>query len=142
MKRRGIGRGRVVLSAGAVFIAIGSFAPWWTLGGTVTARLSGNAFDGVGALCFIAAVLIVALVVLPFATRSGEAGLDRPLSYVALTALAVGAYVLRAVEIYNFGGISLPPQAPGLWLAGLGMAIIVWGVVELLGERPRRDWYG
>jgi hypothetical protein len=141
VKRQGIGRGRVVISAGAVAAVVGCFGAWWTLGGTVTARISGNAFDGVGALTFVAAVLLIALVLLPYATRSGESVLDRKLTYVLLAALGVGAFGLRVVEIHEFAGIGMPQHVPGLWITGAGLGLIAWGVAELLGERPRRDWH-
>ena len=142
MKPRGIGRGRVVISAGAIAAIVGCFGTWWTIGGTVTTRLSGNAFDGVGALTFVASVLMIALVLLPYATRSGESVLDRKVTYVALAALAVGAFLVRVVEIVGLPGVGLTPeQVPGLYVTGAGLAVIAWGVGELLGEPSRRGSY-
>lgn len=142
MKRQGIGRGRVVISVGAIVAIVGCFGAWWTIGGTVTPRLTGNAFDGVGALTFVASVLMIALVLLPYATRSGESVLDRKLVYVLLALLAVAAFALRLVEVLGLPGVGLgPQQVPGLWITGAGLAIVVWGVGELLGEPARRDRY-
>ena len=42
VKPRGIGRGRLVIAAGALLIAIGCFLPWWSVGGTVTELHSGK----------------------------------------------------------------------------------------------------
>ncbi|MDP8904124.1 MAG: hypothetical protein M3N29_02195 [Chloroflexota bacterium] len=135
MKRRGIGRGRPIIAAGGLLVMLGSVLPWWTIGGTVTPRLTGNAFDGIGVVAFICAVLMIALVVLPYATQSGQASIDRPLSYLILATLAVSAFAVRALEIQTIAGVGLPQQTPGLWLTGVGLGVIVWGVGELLAER-------
>jgi hypothetical protein len=136
VNRRSLGRGRLIVAVGASVVLAGSVAPWWTVGGTVTDVLSGNAFEGAGIVVFVCAVLMLALIVLPYATREGSSRLDRAPSYVALAGVAIGAFALRAFEIQAFGGLALPDRAPGLWITGAGLAVAAWGVAEIVGERP------
>jgi hypothetical protein len=134
--RRTLGRGRLLIALGAVVAVIGALPPWWTVGGTVTPQATGNGFEGSGIIVFVAAVAMLALIVLPFASRAGESRLDRPLSYTLLGGMAIGAFLLRVYEIYGEERLGLPDRALGLWLTGGGMALVAWGVAELLAERP------
>ena len=136
MKRRALGRGRLLITLGAIATLAGTVPPWWTVGGTVTPAFSGNAFEGSGILVFIASLGLLALVVLPFTRREREAAIDRPSSYVLLAALGIGGFILRVLEINGMEALGLPDRAPGLWLSGAGLAIIAWGLAELLNERP------
>ncbi len=138
MTRRALGRGRLFIVGGALVTIIGSVPAWWTVGGTVTQAQSGNAFafPGTGIVVFLAAIALIFVVVLPYARRAGEAGIDRPLTYALLLLVAIGALVLELVRINGFGGLGLPDRSPGLWLTGIGLLVGGWGVVELLGERP------
>ena len=138
MIRRSLGRGRLIIVLGALIILGGSLPAWWTVGGTVTQPESGNAFDfpSIAIVVFLAALAMMFIVVLPYARREGEAGLDRPLGYGLLALAALGAFAIRLYQIYNFDGLGMPDRAPGLWITGAGLLVVVWGVVELLGERP------
>lgn len=136
MTRRTFGRGRLLIALGAVVAVIGALPPWWTVGGTVMPQATGNGFEGSGIIVFVAAVAMLAVIVLPFASRAGESRLDRPLSYALLGGLAIGAFLLRVYEIYGEEKLGLPDRALGLWLTGGGMALVAWGVAELLAERP------
>ena len=123
---------------GALVTLIGCVPAWWTVGGTVTQAQSGNAFafPGTGIVVFLAAIALIGVVVIPYATRDGEAGVDRPLVYGALLVVALGALVLEVLRISGFGGLGLPDRAAGLWLAAVGLAIVALGLVDLLTERP------
>jgi len=136
VNRRSLGRGRLIVAVGASVVLVGSLPPWWTVGGTVTELVTGNAFEGAGIIVFVCAVLLLALIVLPYATREGDSRLDRTPSYVALAALAIGAFAMRVVQIEAFGGLALPDRAAGLWMTGAGLAAVAWGVAEIVGERP------
>ena len=138
MSRRSLGRGRLVVVLGALVVIAGSLPTWWAVGGTVTEEQVGNAFDfpASGIVVFLAAVLMLFLVVLPYATREGKVGIDRPLSYGLLILLAVAAFGLRVYQIYGFGGLQLPDRAPGLYVTALGLLVCCWALVELLAERP------
>jgi hypothetical protein len=139
VNRRALGRGRLLVGLGALLILAGSVPAWWTVGGTVAPATSGNAFAGTGIVVFISAIGGLALLVLPFASRTGESALDRPASYLVLVLMGGSAFLVRAYEIAtspDFGGLSLPDRALGLWLTAIGLAVFAWGVGELIAERP------
>lgn len=123
---------------GALIVTVGSLPAWWTVGGTVTEAQSGNAFDfpSSGIVVFLAAVMMMFLVVLPYATRDGETAVDRPLVYGLLLLLALATFGLRVYQIAGFDGLGLPDRAPGLYVTALGLLVLIWAIVELLGERP------
>ena len=136
MNRRALGRGRLLVVIGALAALAGMYPSWWTLPRTNASSLSGNGLEGAGIIIFLAVLALIAVVVLPYATRDGDSALDRPAAYVLLTLMAVGAFLFRIFEISGFTSLGLPTEAPGLWLSGLGLAIDVWGVADLLTERP------
>jgi hypothetical protein len=137
VKRRALGRGRLLIVIGALITLVGLVPTWWVLGGTVTMRQSGNGFSGVGILIFLAALAMLAVVTLPYARRDGESALDTPLVYVLLAFAAIGAFLWRAYEIYQTGGLGLPPSSLGAWLTAAGLLVVAWGVGELFVEKPR-----
>ena len=138
--RRGIGRGHLLIGIGAVLTLAGMPLAWFTVGGEVLPAVSGNGFDGAGVLTFVAAVGMLALIVLPYASRSGRSSLDRPASFAALLAVGLGGLAVEVIELLNAepSRLGWPDRAPGLWLAGLGMLIAAWGVAELFAERSSR----
>jgi hypothetical protein len=112
---------------------------WLRAGGTV---LEEAAWTGVGGglpvlAIFASAVGMLAVMLIPFTTRSGTFGLDRGTTYVLLLALGLGGLGVKVVELLGTeGSISLAPlDAPGMWLALAGMALATWGVLEILAER-------
>lgn len=136
MTRRALGRGRPIIVVGALISLVGSLPAWWTIGGTVTQPITGNAFEGAGIIVFISALALLALIVLPFAKRDGESALDRAASFVLLGGLMIGGFLWRLYEVNQFGGLGMPDRGPGMWISGLGVAVVAWGVAELLAERP------
>ncbi len=141
MNRRSLGRARSIIVLGALVMLGGSLPTWWTVGGQVTEALSGNGFDAgsVGIVVFLAGVALLFLVVLPYATREGEAGIDRPLSYAAIWLAAAAAFGFRAYQISQFGGLAMPDQAPGLWITAAGIGVVAMGIIDLVSERPRES---
>jgi hypothetical protein len=137
VKRRALGRGRLLIVIGALITVVGLVPTWWTLGGTVTIRQSGNGFTGVGIVIFLAALALIAVVTLPYARRDGESSLDTPGVYVALAFAAIAAFVWRGYEIYQFGGLGLPPASAGFWITALGLLIVIFGVADVFTEKPR-----
>jgi hypothetical protein len=140
VKPRGIGRGRLIVAAGALLAIGGCFLPWWSVGGTVTDLHTGNAFDSVlGMAVFAAALAMLAVMVSPYAARSGYSPFDRRSIYVLLLGWAVTAFILRLIQINapDFGGLGLPQAIPGAWLTGAGLVVVLVGVIEIFGEAPR-----
>ena len=112
--------------------------PWQTAGGVVLPVSTDWGFSGTGVLMFLAAVLMLALMVVPFTTETRHFFLDRAAVYALLLVVGLAGLVMAVREL--LGGdeeYSLTPlDAPGLWLAFVAMAITTWGVLELLAEEP------
>lgn len=136
MKRRALGRGRRLIALGALACLAGMLPAWWMLVRSNAAPVTGNGLDGAGVVVFLSVLAMLAVITLPYAARDGQAGLDRPAAYVFLGGLALAAFLLRIFEISQFSGLGLPPEAPGLWLTGAGLLLVVWGVADILTERP------
>ncbi len=136
--RRGLGRGRTLIAIGAVLAIISMPLSWQKAGGIVLPVSTDWGFSGTGVLMFIAAVLMLALIVLPFTTETRRVALDRPVVYLALLVMGIAGLALAAIDLV--GGeaqYSLTPlDAPGLWLAIVSMGIVTWGVLELFAEKP------
>ena len=110
---------------------------WLRVGGVVLSAETASGFEGAGLLVFVACLAMLALIVLPYTTKERRIALDRPIAYVACWFLAVGGMVSVTARLLGTEGSSLTPgDAPGLWLAIMGMAVVTWGLLELLAERP------
>ena len=141
MKPRGIGRGRLVIAAGALVSAIGCFLPWWSVGGTVTPLHTGHALDSIlGMLVFASALAMVAVMVIPYATRDRYSPLDRFSVYLLLLVIAATAFATRMYQISlpNFAGLGLPQSIPGAWITGAGLVVVLFGLLEVFNEDRRR----
>jgi hypothetical protein len=136
MTRRALGRGRRLIALGSLLVLAGMLPAWWHLARTNATALSGNGLESAGIVIFLCALALLALLVLPYATRDGDSALARPASYVVLSLVAIAAFLFRVHEISGFAALELPLGAPGLWLTGLGLMVVVWGVADILTERP------
>ena len=137
--RRNIGRARFLILVGAIVALIGVALPWVTVGegaGGPLTPIQANGFDGAGILVFIACVLLLGLLTLPYASKTGTHSLDRPVSYLALTGLGVVGLLIQLAGFFGRGQLGFPDRAPGLWLTAAGLFVVCWGVGEILGERP------
>lgn len=136
--RRGLGRGRTLIAIGSVLAIVALPLAWRAAGGIVLPVSSEWGFGGPGLLLFFAAALMLLLIVLPYASRSPQLVLDRPISYGLLALMGVVGLVGTVIDLV--GGEEryrlAPPDAPGLWLAGAATAVIIWGVLELMAEPP------
>jgi hypothetical protein len=131
MHRRPLGRGRTLAAIGGAITVLGCVLQWWLVGGTpgITAT-SGNGLAGSGILVFLVGIATIALVALPYAAGDRPVGLDRPLSFSILAVAGWLGLGWRVVELALLGAFQFSSPAevftngPGLWLAGLGLAII------------------
>jgi len=128
--RRPVGRARILAAAGAAVMLLGAVLRWWTVGGNNgLPEISGNAFDGMGIVVFVVALVTIAIVTLPYATDRPVAA-DQWLSYAILAAVGWLAFVIRVVDLAAIGALSIPePTAiftngPGLWVTGVGLAML------------------
>jgi hypothetical protein len=135
--RRALGRGRLLVVLGALVTLAGLIPRWWVQERTSVPDLAGNGLAGIGLVIFLAALTLLAVVVLPFASRDGTSSLDKPVVYGAVALLAIAAFLWRAFEISQVPGIGLPTVAPGLWITGAGLLVVAWGVGSIATERTR-----
>jgi hypothetical protein len=136
--RRGLGRGRTLIAIGAILGAMATFLPWITVAGAVRDPRPYDGFIGPGGIVFLSAVAMLAIIVLPYTTKTRRALFDRAVVYLVLLVVALGALAMTALDLIAIeGNKSLAPlDAPGLWLAMAGMALTTWGVLELFAEPP------
>ena len=136
--RRGLGRGRTLIAIGAVLGIVSMPLSWQKAGGVVLEVRTAWGFAGPGWFMFLACVLMLVVMLLPYTTKTGQSILDHALSYLLLLLVGVGGLVAAALDL--IGGeqaYSLTPlDASGLWLAVVAMAMATWGVLELFAERP------
>jgi hypothetical protein len=140
VNRRVLGRGRTLATIGAVLTLIGCVLPWYTTSGAALPARSINAFEGAGILVFISAIVIIALVLLPYAAGDQPLSLDRTLSFAIVATLGVIGLVLKIVQQLGIGPIEgmFPDRAVGLWVSAAGLAIVAWGVTELASAKTER----
>ncbi|CAN5530187.1 hypothetical protein BH24CHL8_BH24CHL8_06170 [soil metagenome] len=138
MMRRGLGRGRLLVGLGAVIALISMPLDWFKVGGQVTSitPISGNGFEGAGILVFVATVALLAVLVLPYASRYGRSAWDRPMTYLLLAGLAVAGLILRILQLAGEDILSTPDRAPGLYVAAAALLVVAWGIAEMAAERP------
>lgn len=144
MHRRPVGRSRLLAAIGALVALAGCFLPWWTRGGSEGLPvLSGTAFESLGILVFAAAIATLALVALPYASERPVSA-DRWTSYALIAAAGWIGFAYRVIELASSRAFSFAEptdvvtRIPGLWLAGIGLAIIARATYEMLQEpRPR-----
>ncbi len=141
-----VARGRWIVTVGAVVIVASCFLQWWRLGGGPgeLAATTGIGVADKGMVLFVAAVLTLLLITLPYAAGSPVA-IDRPISFVVLLLVAFGAFVWRVFDMLQSGLLlytgQTPPiqplRGPGFWVAIVGLGIMARGVFELWEARRR-----
>jgi hypothetical protein len=129
-----LGRGRWLIAIGSVIAMMGMPLPWFTVGGVVLPAFSENGFQGAGVLVFLASVGMLAIIVLPYTTKSGDSSIERPATYAGLLFLGLAGLFIEIVGSWNEGRLGGPERALGLWLGAVGMAVAAWGVAELIAE--------
>ncbi len=140
-------RGRWVVSVGAVALVLASFLQWYRIGGgtnELPVRTDIGLADGAGFLLFVTAVIVLMLVLLPYAA-DGPIAIDQPISFVILLGVAIFAFVLRTFTMFESGLLfytgQTPPiqplRGPGYWIAIVALVIMARGVFELWEARKR-----
>ena len=145
MHRRPLGRGRTLAALAAALLVLGCILPWWQVGGTPGIPVeSGNGLAGSAIVVFLVGVVTLALVALPYAAGDRPVGLDRWLSFAILAIAGWIALAWRIVELALIGAFQFnePTQVltsgPGIWLAGIGLAILSRAVYVMATEPARR----
>ena len=142
MHRRPLGGGRTLAAVGAIVILVGCVLPWWQLAqpGGGLPPLSGNGLEASGILALLAGILTLLLVALPYAVGDRPTPIDR---WEVFALLAVIGWVGLGWRIFDLLGLGAfrfadPMQVltngPGLWLTGLGLAILARAVFVMTRE--------
>ncbi len=141
MHRRPLGGGRTLAAIASILIIVGSVLPWWRVGGTSGIPFAGgNAFEGSGIIVFLVGVATLALVALPYAVGDRPTGLDRTVSFGLLAIVGWLGFGWRVLDLLLSGAFTFaePVQVftngPGLWIAGLGLAILSRSVYRMTRE--------
>ena len=141
MHRRPLGQGRTLAVLAGVAIMVGCFLPWWRVGGSEGLPLvTGNAFEASGIIVFLVGVATLALVALPYAVGDRPTAIDRTLSFGLLVVIGWLGLGWRVLDLLLSGAFSFAEPAqvftngPGLWLAGIGLAILSRAVYQMARE--------
>jgi hypothetical protein len=135
-------RSRFLVLLGSLGMIASGFLSWWRIGGESVGGVevpaaSGIGLEGPGLVIYAAALL--ALVLLDIGYIRGRWGfiLDAPLAYLLLGIVAGAALLYRGWELWSVGYPPLPQQSPGLALAAVGVALVLYGAGIGFGA-PRR----
>jgi hypothetical protein len=142
MHRRPLGGGRTLAALGAVLILAGCVLPWWQLAqpGGGLPPLSGNGLEDSGILTVLAGIATLFLIALPYAVGDRPTPVDRweVFALVALVGWAgLGLRVARLIadQAFRFAEpIQVFTNGPGLWLTGIGLAILSRAVFVMTRE--------
>ena len=135
-------RYRLLILFGALAMIGSGFLPWWRSGGDSVSGVNVPAQQGIGLEgpgVILYATAIATLVVLDIGYMRGRWGfvLDAPAAYLILGLVGGAALLYRGWELWSVGFIPLPQQSPGLALAAVGVALVLYGAGTGFG-RPRR----
>jgi hypothetical protein len=137
--RRPLGRGRLLAAIGALIILVGSILPWYSVGGALSTGLPAytrNAFSDKGIVVFIGALVVLALVSLPYAAGDKPVALDRALAYGIVFLVALGAFAWQTVSYVLIDPAGLRPDlAPGSWVVAVGLIVLARSTYEISAER-------
>ncbi len=138
MHRRPLGRGRLLAAIGAVLMLIGCVLPWFaaTGGEAGLTPITTNAFSDKGIVVFICALVVLALVSLPYAAGDRPLALDRALSYGIVLVVALVAFAWRVLEFVLIDPAGLRPDlAPGIWIVAVGLMFLARATYEISAEK-------
>jgi hypothetical protein len=145
MHRRPLGQGRTLAAAAGLVILVGSFLPWWQVGGgDALPLIQGNAFEGSGIVVFLVAVAALALVALPYAVGDRPTAMDQWLTFALLAVVGWLGFGWRVLDLLVTGAFRFtePTQAftngPGLWLTGVGLVILSRAAYQMTREPAHR----
>jgi hypothetical protein len=135
-------RFRVLILLGALAMIGSGFLPWWRAGGDSVSGVQVPAEEGIGLQgpgLVIFGAAITALVLLDIGYMRGRWGfiLDTPAVYLALGVVGAAALAYRGWELWSVGYLPLPQQSPGLAVAAVGVALVLYGAGSGFGASRR-----
>jgi hypothetical protein len=135
-------RSRFLILLGSLAMIASGFLPWWRSGGETVSGVplpaqQGIGLEGPGVVIYGAAIL--ALVLLDIGYMRGRWGfvLDSPWVYLALGIVGAAALAWRGWELWSVGYLPLPQQSPGLAVAAVGVALVLYGAGAGFGVARR-----
>ena len=138
----GAARFRILILLGAMAMIASGFLPWWRTGGDTVSGVElparqGIGLEGPGLVIYGSALLV--LVLLDIGYMRGRWGffLDAPVVYLLLGLVGGVALAYRGWQLWSVGYLPLPQQSPGLALATVGVALVLYGAGTGFGV-PRR----
>ena len=139
----GTRRFRLLVLLGSLLMIASGFLPWWNAGGDTVSGIQIPARTGLGlegAGLAIYAVAVISLILLDIGYMRGRWGfvLDAPASYLALGLIAAAALLYRGWELWSIGYLPLPQRSPGLAVAAVGIATLLYGAGSGFGTRRYR----
>lgn len=138
----GAGRFRVLVLLGALAMIGSGFLPWWRSGGDSVSGVRVPAQEGIGLEgpgLVIYGTAILALVLLDIGYMRGRWGfiLDSAWAYLGLGLVGTAALLYRGWELWSVGYLPLPQQSPGLAVAAVGVALVLYGAGSGFGVARR-----
>src|SRR5680860_105377 len=135
-------RFRFLILLGSLAMIGSGFLPWWRAGGDSVSGVPVPAQEGIGLQgpgLVIFGAAIAALLLLDIGYMRGRWGflLDAPAVYLALGLVGATALMYRGWELWSVGYLPLPQQSPGLALAAVGVALVLYGAGTGFGVRRR-----
>ena len=139
----GTRRFRLLVLLGSLLMIASGFLPWWHSGGDTVSGIQLPAYTGIGlegAGLAIYGAALVCLILLDIGYMRGRWGfvLDAPASYLALGLIAAAALLYRGWEFWSLGFLPLPQRSPGLAVAAVGIATLLYGAGSGFGARRYR----
>jgi hypothetical protein len=133
-------RFRFFVLVGSLLMIASGFLPWWhaggdSVGGITLPAATGLGLEGAGLAIYGSA--IGCLILLDIGYMRGRWGfvLDAPIVYVAFGLLAAAALLFQGWELWSVGYLPLPQQSPGLAVAAVGVATLLYGGGTGFGAR-------
>jgi hypothetical protein len=138
----GSARFRPLILVGALAMIGSGFLPWWRSGGESVSGVRVPAQEGIGLEgpgLVIYGTAILALVLLDIGYMRGRWGfiLDAPWVYLGLGLVGAAALLYRGWELWSVGYLPLPQQSPGLAVAAVGVALVLYGAGSGFGVSRR-----
>ena len=135
-------RFRALVFLGALAMIGSGFLPWWRAGGDSVSGVRVPAQEGIGLEgpgIVIYGTAILALVLLDIGYMRGRWGfiLDSAWVYLGLGLVGAAALLYRGWELWSVGYLPLPQQSPGLAVAAVGVALVLYGAGAGFGVSRR-----
>jgi hypothetical protein len=139
----GTRRFRLLVLLGSLLMIASGFVPWWHSGGDTVNGIQLPASTGIGlegAGLAIYGAALICLILLDIGYMRGRWGfvLDAPASYLTLGLIAAAALLYRGWELWSLDYIPLPQRSPGLAVAAVGIATLLYGAGSGFGARRYR----